>query len=70
MVSWFWLHPKKPSKHWKHYVFCVTMIVFGEKLVTKKSAFSQKSIDKRDRIVYIIIIKGKTQSQQAERKLK
>ncbi len=35
------------------------MIVFGEKLVTKKFAFSQKGIDKRDKIVYIIIIKGK-----------
>nr|DAJ48867.1 MAG TPA: hypothetical protein [Caudoviricetes sp.] len=46
------------------------MIVRQKKLVTKKSAFSQKSIDKRNRIVYIIIIKGKTQSQQAERKFK
>mgnify|MGYP006907442277 CR=1 FL=1 len=35
------------------------MIVFGEKLVTKKSVFFQKSIDKLGKIVYIIIIKGK-----------
>ena len=35
------------------------MIVFGEKLVTKKSVFSRKSIDKLGKIVYIIIIKGK-----------
>jgi hypothetical protein len=44
------------------------MIVFGKKLVTKKSAFSQKSIDKRAKMVYIIIIKGKTlQASMPER---
>jgi hypothetical protein len=62
--------PQKAVKALKTLRFFVTMIARLKKLVTKKSAFSQKSIDKRDRIVYIIIIKGKTQSQQAERKLK
>lgn len=47
------------------------MIVYGEKLVTQKSVFSQKSVDKFAEMVYIIIAKGKIrQANRPERTTK